>query len=117
LTIKNVASTNAGVFSVRINNGIGSVTSSAATLIVLLPSNPDPQSNTVSFVSTETGMVAGGFKLQLSGPVGSNVVIEATSDLKNWTPVYTNQVTTGSITYTDAVAKTASSRYYRAKIQ
>ena len=117
LTVKNVAFTNAGNYSVRISNGIGHVTSSTANLIVLTDTISNTLSNVVSFVSTETGMVTGGFKLKLSGPVGSNVVIQASSDLKNWTPICTNLVTTGSINYTDAVASTLPARYYRAKIQ
>jgi hypothetical protein len=117
LTIKNTAANNAGTYSLRVTNAVGSAVSSGATLIVLTSTISNTLSNVVSFVSTETHMVTGGFKLQLSGPVGSNVVVEASSDLKNWTPVYTNQVTTGSITYTDAVANTLPARYYRAKIQ
>jgi hypothetical protein len=91
--------------------------SSGATLIVLASTVTDTLSNVVSFVSTETGMVTSGFKLKMSGPTGSNLVIEATSDMKNWTPICTNLISNGSITYTDAVAKTLPSRYYRAKIQ
>ena len=37
--------------------------------------------------------------------------------MKNWTSVYTNKVAGGSLTFTDAVAKTVSGRYYRAKLQ
>lgn len=117
LTVNHVDSASAGNYSVRITNGSGSVTSSTVNLIVLTDTLTDTLSNVVSFVSTETGMVTGGFKLKMSGPTGSNVVIEATSDMKNWTPICTNLISNGSITYTDAVAKTLPSRYYRAKIQ
>jgi len=62
-------------------------------------------------------MTVNGFKIQLSGPAGSNYVIQASSDLKNWIPIATNAAPTGSISYTDAAAKNLALRYYRAKIQ
>lgn len=62
-------------------------------------------------------MIQQGFRLQYNAPVGSNVVIEATSDLSHWSPISTNVATTGSVTYTDTVAKVVSSRFYRAKLQ
>jgi len=113
LTLKEVDSTDAGSYSVQVVNAIGSVTSSNATLIVLTTT----VSNVVNFVSSGTGMVASGFKLQLSGPIGSNVVIQASTDLNNWTSISTNLAAAGSITYTDTVAKILPFRYYRAKIQ
>ncbi len=112
LTISNVSSANAGSYAVRVNNGLTS-TSGGATLVVL--SNPVPE--VVNIVSTGTGMTAGGFKLQLSGPAGSNYVIQASTDLKNWVPISTNAAPTGTVTYTDAAATNLAFRYYRAKIQ
>ena len=113
LTLSNVTSANAGAYSLRITNGVGSAISSNATLIVLASA----VSNVVNFVSSGTGLIVSGFKVQLSGPAGSNYVIEASTDLKNWTPIATNFSSTGSVTFTDTVARTLPFRVYRAKTQ
>ena len=112
LTITNVSAASAGTytFSSSTVGLLGGLLTSKATC-------------TVSVAATVTGMVQSsqmmqkGFKVQFSAPTGSNLVIEASSDLKSWTPIYTNKVVGGSLTYTDAVAKTVSGRYYRAKLK
>lgn len=113
LTIHSVISTNAGNYSVQIQNGGGSVTSGSASLTVLT----NTVSSVVNILSAGTEMTANGFKIQLSGPAGSNYVIQASSDLKNWIPISTNAAPTGSISYTDTAATNLSFRYYRAMIQ
>jgi len=113
LTIHNASPTNAGNYSVQIQNGGGSVTSGTASLTVLT----SMVSNVLNIVSAGTGMVANGFKIQLSGPAGSNYVIQASNDLKNWTSISTNAAPAGSVSYTDTAATNLPSRYYRAKIQ
>jgi hypothetical protein len=35
----------------------------------------------------------------------------------HWSPISTNVITGGSVTYTDAVAKTQSGRFYRARLK
>jgi len=113
LTVKNVSSQSEGNYSVRIVNGVSSVTSSNAVLVVLTST----VSNVVNILSAGTGMVANGFHIQLSGPSGSNYVIQASTDLKNWTSISTNAAPTGSVSYTDAAATNLAFRYYRAMIQ
>jgi len=113
LTIGHVSAANAGNYSVRVVNGVGSVTSSNATLIVLVST----VTNVLNIVSAGTGMIANGFNLHLSGPAGSNYVIQASTDLKNWTSISTNAAPTGSITYTDTDVTNYPWRFYRAKIQ
>jgi hypothetical protein len=44
-------------------------------------------------------------------------VIYASTDLAVWTPIATNAVSSGSVTYTDTSATNRSFRYYRAKDQ
>lgn len=112
LTISNACPANAGGYSVRVNNGLTS-TSGSAMLVVL--TNPVP--NVVNIVSAGTGMTASGFQLQLSGPAGSNFVIQASTDLKTWIPLSTNAAPTGSVSYTDTAATNLAFRYYRAKLQ
>jgi hypothetical protein len=54
-----------------------------------------------------------GFSLMLRGPVGSNYVVEASSDLAHWQAI-TNFVTTASATYfADPAAASYNQRYYR----
>ena len=113
LTLNKLSPASAGSYSVIVKNGVGSVISSNATLLVL----GSTVSNVVSFVASGTGLTASGFKIQLAGPSGSNYVIQASSDLKNWSPIFTNAASTGNITYTDVTASAISFRYYRAKLQ
>lgn len=117
LIIKNFSTSTAGNYTVKVANKSGSVTSSNAVVISLGSVVGNTVSNLVSVVTSATGMVAKGFKLQFTAPIGSNVVIQATSDMSNWSSISTNTCTTGSVTITDAVAKVVSCRFYRARIQ
>lgn len=114
LTIDNVSPANQGNYFVEVGNSSGTTTSGNAALVVVLST----VSNVVSAVAGGTGMIANGFKLQYSAPVGSNLVIQASSDMNNWSSICTNTVPAGgSVAYTDTVAKVYSCRFYRAKIQ
>jgi hypothetical protein len=113
LTVKNISSATAGNYSVQIKNGVGTTTSQNALVIILA----NTISNVVSFVATGTGLTSNGFKIQLSGPSGTNYVIQASTDLKNWTPIFTNAAPTGGISFTDTAASSLPFRYYRAKLQ
>jgi hypothetical protein len=113
LTIANVNSATAGEYSVKVLNSSGTTTSSNANVVIVL----NTVSNLVSAVTGAVGMVSSGFKLQFSAPTGSNLVIQASSDLNNWSSISTNVVSNGSVTYTDTVARTYSSRFYRAMLK
>jgi len=113
LTISNATSASAGQYTLRVTNGVGGIESSPATLVVL----GSVISNVVNIVSSGTGMTVNGFKLVLTAPTGSNVVVQASSDLNTWTSISTNSAPTGSVTYTDTSATTRSRRFYRAAIQ
>jgi hypothetical protein len=109
LTINNVSSNNAGNYYAVVADLLGgTVKTSSATLGIIPP---------VTALTSESVMMPKGFKLQFSGPTGSNLVIEATSDMVHWSPISTNVITSGSVTYTDTVAKAQSSRFYRAFIK
>ena len=87
-------------------NSWGSVTSAEATLTVIPP----------SFGSA--GMTPHGFTLQLSVPAGQTYVILASTNLQDWTPIYTNvSALTGSIVFTDPAATNCDKRFYRAMVQ
>lgn len=109
LTISNVSTNDAGSYYAVVTDLLGgSVKTSSATLTISPP---------VAAVTSGSGMMSKGFKLQFSGPTGSNLVIEATSDMVHWSPISTNVLTGGSVTYTDVVARTLSGRFYRARLK
>ena len=112
LTVTNINSANAGSYTVKSYNGSGSVTNTV-TLIVAA----DVVNNVIDFATSASKMTTGGFSLQLSTPAGSNVVVEASSDLRTWTPIYTNLNSTGSVSFSDTGATNYSCRYYRARTQ
>jgi len=109
LTLSGVKSSDAGTYSVVVKNAVGQVTSSNAVMVVLA----NTVSNVVNIVSSGTHVVPSGFQIQLSGLANSNYVIQASTDLKIWTPISTNSSATGSISYIDTAAKAMPNRYYR----
>jgi hypothetical protein len=112
LTITNVTAANAGTYTFSASTvGLlgGLLTTTAPCTVTVTP--------TIVGIAANSQMEQKGFKVQFSGPTGSNLVIQASSDMQHWTNVYTNVVTGGTVTFTDAVAKTVSGRYYRAKLQ
>lgn len=61
-----------------------------------------------------------GFSLVLKGPIGSNYVIEATSDLSNatnWRPILYFSVTNSPVYLSDPTATNYVQRFYRAMMQ
>jgi len=112
LTIPDATSANAGDYSVTIVNGVGTTTSSNANLVVLLDVPA-----TLSIVTSSLGLTTNGFNLQLSGPSGSNYVIEASTDLQSWKPISTNAAPNGTVSYTDTAATNFPARFYRAMLQ
>lgn len=113
LIVSHASSNRAGIYSLRVTNGIGAAVSSNATLVVLSQSI----TNVIYFVGSGIGLGADGFRLELSGPPGSNFVIQASSDLKKWVSISTNPAPTGDVSYLDDSVRTNSIRFYRAFIQ
>jgi uncharacterized repeat protein (TIGR03803 family) len=56
------------------------------------------------------------FCFTLTGPPGSNAVISASPDLKTWTPLATNPLTSGTLNFTDILATNYLNRFYRATL-
>lgn len=119
LTISNATPADGGSYTLTVSNAVGSVTSDPATLIVL--GNIVPATLNILTGGTGgtggSGMTSSGFNVQLSGPAGSNYVIEASTDLKNWVPISTNAAPSGTVSYIDTAATNFPSRYYRARLQ
>jgi uncharacterized delta-60 repeat protein len=57
------------------------------------------------------------FGFNASGAYGQVMVIEASPDLRSWTPLLTNRLGVGPIPFTDLQPPAISSRYYRLKSQ
>lgn len=109
LTINYASSNNVGSYYAEAEDLLGGIVkTSSATLSVTPP---------LAAVTSGSAMISKGFKLQFSGPTGSNLVIQATSDMVHWSPISTNVIVGGSVTYTDTVAKTMSGRFYRAMLK
>lgn len=111
LIINNVRAGDAGTYNVEVRNAAGTVVSSNAVLLVLL----EPVVQTVNVLVS--GLTTNGFRLQLSGPVGSNLVIQASTDLSNWSSISTNAATDGTVDFTDTTALNRPHRFYRAYVQ
>jgi hypothetical protein len=109
LVLNGVAAINAGSYNVVVTNAYGSVTSATVTLSVLgVP---------VSFV-TNSGCIRfsnGQFYLSLSGLTGQGpVLIEVSTNLPQWTPIFTNPPAFGTIQFVDPSTAGNRYRYYRA---
>jgi hypothetical protein len=109
LVVASVSSTNAGNYNVVITGSSGSLASANATLSVL---------GVPVFFLVESGSVQfnnGSFSVPISGLTGQGpVIIEASSDLNQWTPVYTNPPGFGTIQFVDTNAENYPYRFYRA---
>jgi hypothetical protein len=97
---------NAGAYDVVVSSPYGSVTSSVVNLIIP-PFVSAPQ---ITVGKTD-------FTFLLSGPPGSNYVLQVSTDLLNWSPVSTSTIPVGgSINLTNAISG-YNQCFYRACLQ
>ena len=85
-----------------------SATSAVATVSLTVRDTHTP----LSFVAGE--MTAGGFSLNLSVPWGYVYVVEASTNMVDWIPIFTNATLTSNVAFTDQTATNVLSRFYRA---
>jgi len=104
LSLTNVQPAQAGGYSVLVNNVAGSVTSVVATLTVVMPTE---------LLSAPAYTTGGVFQFNLAGAAGSNYVVEASTNLTDWTPLETN---TSPFTFTDTNAVNLPLEFYRARL-
>lgn len=105
LTVTNFQSSNEGGYRVIVSNVVGSVMSATATLLANSPLR----------LGTSYGLTNGNFQLQIVGKSGSNYVLETSTTLTNWTPVFTNSSSNGLINLLDTNTGSFSKKFYRAK--
>jgi hypothetical protein len=66
--------------------------------------------------NTAFGFTNGVFGFDVSGPSGSNVVIQASTDLHTWIPLHTNLLGSGLLYFSDPQSTTNLRRFYRAQL-
>lgn len=63
------------------------------------------------------GFTSNQFRFRLTGPMGSNAVVQASTNLQVWTPLQTNSLAGGTANFTDSKATNYLWRFYRALLQ
>ncbi len=93
-------------FQVVVTNNWGSITSGVARVSLVVP---------LSFVMTHE--INHAFRTSITGPIGSNVVVSASTNFQSWTPLVTNQLSGGLLNFTDTLAPNFPRRFYRANLK
>jgi hypothetical protein len=109
LAVTGVHTNDAGGYMALVGNSAGFVLSATASLTV---TNPSVKLSAASGQS----MTSSGFTFQFSIPVGSTYVIQASTNLINWTSIATNVSATGTATFTDPAAANFGRRLYRVMV-
>jgi hypothetical protein len=113
LALTNVGASNAGSYSVVITSPYGSVTSAVAALTVTIPSTP-PQ---IIVGDGSFGFLTNQFGFDLSGVFGQTLVVDGSTDLVNWMPLFTNTVGGSPFYFYDPGWTNFAWRFYRARLQ
>jgi hypothetical protein len=108
LTLTNVQIADAGDYAVLVSNAAGAVLSASARLEV----NP-PNLRAALWEHTSSG----DFKIHFEGTPGRRWVIECSSDLKRWGPLWTNTPAAALWEFTDTATSPEPARFYRAVLQ
>jgi len=82
---------------------------------VLRPPTP-PTPVAISTTGAAFGFTNGVFGFDVSGPSGSNAVIQASTDLQTWIPLQTNLLGSGPLYFSDPQSTTNVQRFYRAQL-
>ncbi|HSY17616.1 MAG TPA: immunoglobulin domain-containing protein [Candidatus Acidoferrales bacterium] len=111
--ITNVNALAAGNYTVIITSAYGSTTSAVATLTVTIPTTP-PQivANDAKF-----GFLTNQFGFNLSGAFGQTVVVDGSTNLIDWYPLFTNTVGNAPFYFSDPTSTNFYSQFYRARLQ
>ena len=112
LTLPPVLASNAGSYSVVVTNAYGSVTSAVAALVVNVPLTA-PQ---IMADSSGFGFSSGQFGFNLSGAFGQTIIVDGSTNLVDWTPLFTNTVGGSPFSFRDPASSGARWRFYRARL-
>jgi hypothetical protein len=80
-------------------------------IIIIAVPTPVAIANDAAF-----GFTNGVFGFNLLGPSGSNVVIQASTDLQTWIPLQTNLLGSGPLYFSDPQSATSVQRFYRIQL-
>jgi hypothetical protein len=111
------------------NGGDSIIDSSAITNLIEvsgIASPDDPANGEIIITAVPTpllintgaafGFANGVFGFNLIGPSGSNVVIQASTDLQTWIPLQTNLLGSGPLYFSDPQSATNVQRFYRTQL-
>jgi uncharacterized repeat protein (TIGR03803 family) len=108
LVLNKIGFGNAGAYDVVVSNPYGSVTSSVVNLTVTIP---------VILSSPQITAGKTNFTFLLSGPAGSNYVLQVSTNLLNWDPISTSAIpVNGTINLTNAITN-YNRRFYKVHLQ
>ena len=109
LTLANIQSTNAGIYSVVITSSAGSVTSTNAFLTVSAGIYSKPQISGLVFSN-------GIFSLTISGDSGPDYIVQGSTNLTTWNNLFTNHSPNPPFNWSDTAATNFTQRFYRIQI-
>jgi hypothetical protein len=94
---------------VRSKDGVGNYSTVASAHLTYNPPAPVFGGSSVS---------GGKLQMTLSGlSAGETIVVEASSDLQNWTPIQTNTVSGPTFSFTNAMNPALQGQYFRARVR
>jgi hypothetical protein len=112
LLLKDVGPGSAGDYTVVVTGPYGSVTGAVATLTVSVPRTP-PQ---IIVGDAGFGITSNQFGFNLAGAFGQTIIVEASANLVDWTPLFTNSVVVSPEHFSDSAWTNHPWRYYRAAL-
>jgi sugar lactone lactonase YvrE len=89
-------------------DGVGNVYVADTNNSLIRKGNPVPM-----ILSSRLGINGGQFNFFLTGPAGQSVVVEASTDLVSWLPIWTNTFA-GALNFSDPESGVYANRFYRA---
>jgi hypothetical protein len=101
LRLTNVTTDQAGTYGITVTNLAG-IASASATLSVY--------TNAAAVLTAPPGVSSEGFQFTITGVPGLNYAVEASTNLVDWAPLFTN---TSPFTFVDGDATNIPGRYYR----
>jgi sugar lactone lactonase YvrE len=110
LVLTNVSTNNTGNYTVVVTSPYGSVTSAVVTLTVAA-SPPQIMTSDGFF-----GFVTNQFGFNVSAAAGQTIVVDGSTDLVNWTPVFTNTAGVNPFYFCDPCWSNSPWRFYRARL-
>ncbi|MCX6928393.1 MAG: hypothetical protein NT154_35070 [Verrucomicrobia bacterium] len=111
-TLNSVSVSNAGNYRVVISNLYGSVSSEVAVLTVIVPGAPPK----IITGDASFGFRSNQFGFNLSGAVGQRIVVDGSTDLVGWIPLFTNTVSVSPFYFSDSAATNFLQRFYRGRV-